>query len=128
MVVKNAWKNPCLPRKNTQTNSIPPFQQNPPFLGSQFFHPPFLGIFGKVNPPPLKRGGERGGWNYVGSLVFSDFLHGGSWPWYLVTAGARFLKKKLVTRILTNWAKIRPQTSFFLFSQVCFIRFYNNSF
>ena len=71
MVVKNARKNPCLSKKNTETNSIPPFQQNPPTI-QQFFHLPFLGIFGKVNPPPLKK---RGDWNYVGSSVFSDFLH-----------------------------------------------------
>ena len=44
-------------RKNTQTNSILPFPtESPPFLGShlpfkKFSIAPFLGIFGKVNPP-----------------------------------------------------------------------------
>ena len=46
-------------QKNTQTNSIPPFLQNPPSQDpptlQQFFHSPFLWIFGKVNPR-LKRG------------------------------------------------------------------------
>ena len=44
------------PRKNTHTNSISPFLQNPPFLGFPlpFINSsmaPFLGIFGKVNLP-----------------------------------------------------------------------------
>ena len=30
----------------------------------------------------------------IGSLVFSDIVHNDSWSWYLVTDGARFLKKK----------------------------------
>ena len=30
----------------------------------------------------------------IGSLVFSDIVHDDSWRWYLVTDGARFLKKK----------------------------------
>ena len=48
----------------------------------------------------------------IGSLVFSDILHDDSWPWYLVTDEARFLKKKkkLAARI---WVKIGPQTNFF---------------
>ena len=40
----------------------------------------------------------------IGSLVFSDIVHGDSWPWYLVTDEARFLKKKLVDRILAQRA------------------------
>ena len=30
----------------------------------------------------------------IGSLVFSDIVHDDSWPWYLVTDKARFLKNK----------------------------------
>ena len=30
----------------------------------------------------------------IGSLVFSDIVHNDNWSWYLVTDGARFLKKK----------------------------------
>ena len=35
----------------------------------------------------------------IGSLVLSDIVHDDSWPWYLVTNEARFLKKKLAARI-----------------------------
>ena len=50
-------------RKNTQTNSILPFPTESlsfqdPLSISNFSIPPFLGIFGKVNPP-LKKGGGR---------------------------------------------------------------------
>ena len=42
----------------------------------------------------------------IGSLVFSDIVHDDGWPWYLVTDGARFLKKKLTARIQAqNWAQ-----------------------
>ena len=30
----------------------------------------------------------------IGSLFFSDIVHDNSWPWYLVTNAARFLKIK----------------------------------
>ena len=48
-------------KKNNHTDSIPPFLQNPtpsydPPPLQQFFHPPFPGIFGKVNLPFKKRG------------------------------------------------------------------------
>ena len=51
----------------------------------------------------------------IGSLVFSDIVNHDSWPWYLVTDGARFLKKKkkLTAQIWAKYAKIRPKTSFF---------------
>ena len=57
----------------------------------------------------------------IGSLVFSDILHDDSWPWYLVTDEARFLKKK-------NWQpefewKSGPKLVFLPFSQVLFIGF-----
>ena len=39
--------------------------------------------------------------------------YGDSWPWYLVTDRARFLKKSLAAQIWVRWAKIRPKTSFF---------------
>ena len=32
----------------------------------------------------------------IGSLVFSGIVHDDSWPWYLVTEEARFLKKKIL--------------------------------
>ena len=35
----------------------------------------------------------------IESLVFSDSVHDDSWPGYLVTDGARFLKKKLAVQI-----------------------------
>ena len=35
----------------------------------------------------------------IESLVFSDSAHDDSWPGYLVTDGARFLKKKLAVQI-----------------------------
>ena len=58
-------------KQEEHTNSIIPFLQNPPFLGSPnpsaiflFFHHPFLVIFGEINPlVPLKKG--EGGSNYV---------------------------------------------------------------
>ena len=57
-VIKSCSSYICLTpaRKNIQTNSIPPFLQNPPLLRmpptiQQFFHPPFLEVFGKFNPP-----------------------------------------------------------------------------
>ena len=35
----------------------------------------------------------------IESLVFSDSAHDDSWPGYLVTDGARFLKKNLAVQI-----------------------------
>ena len=58
-------------KKNNHTDSIPPFLQNPtpsydPPPLQQFFHPPFPGIFGKVNLPFKKRGvGGEVGSNYA---------------------------------------------------------------
>ena len=79
---------------------------------------------------------DRVQWNYsrpsvrtsliflkTGSLAFSDIVPDDSWPLYLVTNEARFLKKKkkLAARI---WAKIRPETlGFLLFSQIWFTSF-----
>ena len=62
----------------------------------------------------------------IGSLVFSDIVHYDSWPWYLVTAEARFLEKKK-----KNWQsefgptgpKLGPNLGFLPFSQVWFISF-----
>ena len=45
------------------------------------------------------------------SLVSSDIVHDNSWPWYLVTVGVRFLKKKLEILIWAKWSKIKPETS-----------------
>ena len=49
----------------------------------------------------------------IGSLVLSDIVHDDSWPSYLVTDEARFLKKNLVAQIWAKWAKIRPKPRFF---------------
>ena len=48
----------------------------------------------------------------VGSLVFSGIVHDDSWPWFLATDDARFLKKKLTARILAKWAKIGQKKVF----------------
>ena len=49
------------------------------------------------------------------SLVFSDIVLNDSWPWYLVTHRARFLKKKKKNAglIWAKCAKIRPKNKFF---------------
>ena len=48
-----------------QLEKIPRLTESPllkiPSILQQFFHPPFLGIFGKVNPPPLKKMWGGGG-------------------------------------------------------------------
>ena len=31
----------------------------------------------------------------IGLLLFSDIVHDDSWPWYLATDGAKFLRKKI---------------------------------
>ena len=49
----------------------------------------------------------------IGSLIFSDVVHDNSWPWYLVTDEARFLKKNVVAGIWAKGAKIGPKTRFF---------------
>ena len=48
----------------------------------------------------------------IGSLVFSDIVQVGSWPWYLVTDGTRFMKKKFkkiggpnLGQMGQNWAQ-----------------------
>ena len=72
-------------RTNTQTNSIPLSYTIPPIL-PQFCHPPFLGIFGKVNPPlpyPFKNAGIRTCANILGQndsiapagTPFGNFIH-----------------------------------------------------
>ena len=48
-----------------------------------------------------------------GSLAFSDNVYDDSWPRYLVTCRARFLKKRMAVQIWTKWTKIRPKTRFF---------------
>ena len=62
----------------------------------------------------------------IGSLVFSDIVHYDSWSWYLVTAEARFLKKKKINRqpkFGPSGPKLGPNLGFLPFSQVCFISF-----
>ena len=48
----------------------------------------------------------------IGLLVFSDIVHDDTWPWYLVTDKAKYLKKKYWWP-RTKWSKIVPETSFF---------------
>ena len=43
---------------------------------------------------------------------FSDIMHDDSWTWYLVTDEARFLKKKLATRIRAQWPEIKRKIRF----------------
>ena len=60
----------------------------------------------------------------VGSLVCSDIVHDDSWPWYLVTDEARFLKKKQLCQpeFGPNGPKSGPKL-FLPFSRVWFISF-----
>ena len=48
-----------------------------------------------------------------GSLVHSYIVHDDSWPWYLVTDKARFLKKPLAACIWPNGPKSGPKLGFF---------------
>ena len=50
----------------------------------------------------------------IGSLVFSDIVRDDSWPWYLVTDEARFLKKKKIWRpkFGPNGSKLGPKLGF----------------
>ena len=51
----------------------------------------------------------------IGSLFFSDIVHDDNWLRYLVTDGARFLKKKVLAAwIHAKWFKIRPETRVFV--------------
>ena len=60
----------------------------------------------------------------IGSIVFSDIVQDDSWPWYLVTDKARFLRKKIwQPKFGANRPKSRPELGFLLFSQVWFISF-----
>ena len=69
----------------------------------------------------------------IGSLVFSDIVHEGNWPWYLVTDTIRFLgKNEMAARIWAKWAKFWPETRFFCyFLKFCSLVFlevaYNDS-
>ena len=47
----------------------------------------------------------------IGSLVFSVFWHDDTWPWYLVTGKARFLKKKLECSLEQYLATSRDKIS-----------------
>ena len=42
----------------------------------------------------------------IGLLVFSDIVHDDSWPWYLLTDKARFLKKVLRLEFGPNGSKL----------------------
>ena len=47
-------------------------------------------------------------------IFFADVVHDDSWPWYLVTSKARFLKEtKLTTQIWFQWVQIRPKMRLF---------------
>ena len=45
----------------------------------------------------------------IGSFVFSDIVHDDSWPWYVRTDEARFLKKKKKKIVAWSWAQ-RPKS------------------
>ena len=50
----------------------------------------------------------------IGSLVFSDIIHDDSWPWYLLTDRARFLKKNFGDpNEWARWDKIGSKNRFF---------------
>ena len=49
----------------------------------------------------------------IGSIIFSDIVRDDSWPWYLVTDKARFLKESFLTEFGLNWKKIGPKIRFF---------------
>ena len=63
-----------------QLEKIPRLTESPllkiPSILQQFFHPPFLGIFGKVNspPPPKNWWGGGGGSNYGKSWYIFDSI------------------------------------------------------
>ena len=62
----------------------------------------------------------------IGSLFFSDVIHDDSWLRYLVTDGARFLKKKKKfwrPEFMPNGSKSCLKLGFLSFSQVWFICF-----
>ena len=50
-----------------------------------------------------------------GSLVFSDIVLDDSWPWYLVSDGARFLGKKNRPEFRSNGQKWDPRLGFFCY-------------
>ena len=50
----------------------------------------------------------------IESLAFSNIVHDNSWPWYLRSYKARFLKKRLATRIWGQRAQIRSKMRFFV--------------
>ena len=63
----------------------------------------------------------------IGLLVFSDIVHQDSWPWYLVTDKARFLKKKIWrSKLVSNVPKLDQRLGFLSFFQVWFISFPGN--
>ena len=63
----------------------------------------------------------------IGLLVFSDIVHQDSWPWYLVTDIARFLKKKIWrSKLVSNVPKLDQRLGFLSFFQVWFISFPGN--
>ena len=63
----------------------------------------------------------------IGLLVFSDIVHQDSWPWYLVTDKARFLKKKIWrSKLVSNVPKLDQRLGFLSFFQVWFISFPEN--
>ena len=66
----------------------------------------------------------------IGSLVFSDIVHDGSWTWHLVNDRARFLKKSFwQPEFEPKWPKSGPNLGFFChFLKFGFLVFYEISY
>ena len=73
-----------------------------------YYSPPSVGLSGRPSLGFLK----------IGWLVFSDIVHEDSWPWYLVTDGARFKKKNWSPKCGSNGPRSGPNLVF-----CCFVKF-----
>ena len=51
----------------------------------------------------------------IGSSVFSNIVHDDSWPWYIVTDEARFLKKKFGPKFGSKGSRSGPKLGFSYF-------------
>ena len=55
----------------------------------------------------------------IESLVFSDIVHDDSWPWYLVTDGARFSKKNFGGFFIFSGSLVFFETAYIDSMQQC---------
>ena len=67
-----------------------------------------LSVFGPIAPPICL----SLSFFKIRPLVFCDIVHNDSWPWYLVTDEARFLKKNFWDLIKPNRPKWGPKCGF----------------